>query len=63
MSSNEIIRNIRLESAALLLKETKLSISEVAVQVGFSSVSYFGSCFKARYGMSPREFQNNVREK
>ncbi len=60
MSSNEIIRNIRLESAALLLKETKLSISEVAGQVGFSSVSYFGSCFKARYGMSPREFQNNT---
>lgn len=62
LSSNEIIRNIRLESAALLLKETKLSVSEVASQVGFSSVSYFGSCFKTRYGTSPKEYQNNAKK-
>lgn len=59
LSPAEMIRNIRLESAARLLKETKLTISEVAVQVGFSSNSYFGSCFKALYGLSPKEFQNS----
>ena len=58
LSPAEMIRNIRLESAARLLKETKLTVSEVAVQMGFSSNSYFGSCFKALYGMSPKEFQN-----
>jgi len=59
LSSTEMIRKIRLESAAQLLKETNLNVSEVAAQVGFSSNSYFGSCFKARYGMSPKEYQNN----
>lgn len=58
LSPAEMIRNIRLESAARLLQETKLTISEVAVQVGFSSNSYFGSCFKALYGVSPKEFQS-----
>lgn len=58
LSPAEMIRNIRLESAARLLKETKLTMSEVAVQVGFSSNSYFGSCFKALYGLSPKEYQN-----
>lgn len=58
LSSTEMIRNIRLESAAQLLRETKLNISEVAAQVGFSSNSYFGSCFKAMFGMSPKEYQN-----
>lgn len=58
LSPAEMIRNIRLESAARLLQETKLTISEIAVQVGFSSNSYFGSCFKALYGISPKEYQN-----
>lgn len=58
LSPAEMVKNIRLESAARLLRETKLTISEVAIQVGFSSNSYFGSCFKALYGISPKEFQN-----
>ena len=58
LSPAEMVRNIRLESAARLLRETKLTISEIAIQVGFSSNSYFGSCFKALYGISPKEFQN-----
>ncbi len=58
LSPAEMVRNIRLESAARLLRETKLTISEIAIQVGFSSNSYFGSCFKTLYGISPKEFQN-----
>lgn len=58
LSPAEMVKNIRLESAARLLRETKLTISEIAIQVGFSSNSYFGSCFKALYGISPKEFQN-----
>ena len=60
LSPAEMIRNIRLESAAQLLKESDLSISEIAVQVGFGSNSYFGTCFKSLYGVSPKEFQHIV---
>lgn len=53
----EMIRNIRLETAARLLKESSLSISEIAFKVGFNNHSYFTSCFKALYGISPTEYQ------
>lgn len=53
----EMIRNIRLETAARLLKESSLSISEIAFKVGFNNHSYFTSCFKNLYGISPTEYQ------
>ena len=30
--------------------------SEVAERVGFSSTSYFAKCFKAQFGMLPKDF-------
>ena len=57
----EMIRNIRLETAARLLKESGLSISEIAFKVGFNNHSYFTSCFKALYGISPTEYQERER--
>lgn len=57
LSPVEMIRNIRLENAVLLLKERHLSISEIAFKIGFSNHSYFTSCFKNLYGVSPTEFQ------
>jgi DNA-binding response OmpR family regulator len=57
-SPNEFIRNFRLEMAAKILKEAKLSVSEVYVAVGFNSHAYFSNCFKALYGISPTEYIN-----
>lgn len=57
LSPVEMIRNIRLETAARLLKESGLSISEIAFKVGFNNHSYFTSCFKTLYGISPTEYQ------
>ena len=58
----EMIRNIRLETAARLLKESSLSISEIAFKVGFNNHSYFTSCFKTLYGISPTEYQERGKE-
>ena len=55
----DMIRNIRLESAAQLLKESQLTISEITARVGFNSNSYFSTCFKALYGVSPKAYQAN----
>ncbi|WP_293668606.1 hybrid sensor histidine kinase/response regulator transcription factor [uncultured Parabacteroides sp.] len=57
LSPNELIRNIRLEAGAKLLKESDMNISEIAEHVGFSSSSYFARSFKATYGISPTEYQ------
>ena len=57
LSPAEMIRNIRLECAAELLKTTTLTASEVAFQVGFGSYAHFSNYFKAVYGVSPKEFK------
>ena len=59
LSPIDLIKNIRLEIAAKLLKESNLNISEIAQQVGFSSRSYFARSFKSVYGMSPTEYQES----
>jgi len=50
------IRSIRLQHAAALLKEGKMTVNEIATLTGFSSPSYFAKCFKKEYGMSPSEY-------
>lgn len=58
LSPIELIKNIRLEAGAKLLKESNMNISEIAQHIGFSSRSYFARSFKAVYGMSPTEYQD-----
>ena len=55
-SPSLFIRDIRLRNAARLLKEGKLSITEIAEQTGFSSTSYMSKCFQERYGCLPSEY-------
>lgn len=59
LSPIELIKNIRLEAGAKLLKESNMNVSEIAQHIGFSSRSYFARSFKAVYGMSPTEYQEN----
>jgi len=61
MSARDFIRNIRLKQAGELLKEKKLSISEVAYAVGFSTLSHFSSSFREFYGMSPKEYVESLK--
>ena len=57
------VRQIRLDQATDLLKNTNLSISEVALQSGFSEADYFARLFKRRYQLTPTEFRRSVRGK
>ncbi|MBQ9660934.1 MAG: response regulator [Bacteroidales bacterium] len=57
LSPNELIRNIRLDKAADLLKNPQLSVSEISWQVGFGSPVYFRTCFKERFGKTPSEYR------
>lgn len=56
LSPTELIRNKRLEIAAKMLKESDMSVSEVAALLGFNSHSYFSNSFKSFYGYTPTEF-------
>ena len=55
MSPNDYLKTLRMNRAAeLIVSGTR--ISEVAAQVGFTSSSYFAKCFKAQYGVLPKEY-------
>ena len=54
-SFSEYLRNYRLKIAAEKLKQGH-SASEVAFDVGFSSGSYFSTCFKAYFGLTPKNY-------
>lgn len=55
----EYLRRYRLEKAKTLLAQGQ-SVSFVTFEVGFSTQSYFGKCFKAQYGVSPGEYKKNL---
>ncbi|WP_229418470.1 helix-turn-helix domain-containing protein [Flagellimonas chongwuensis] len=55
LSASQFIRQIRLEEAMELLRESDLTVSEVSYRVGFGSTSYFIKCFREHYGHPPGE--------
>jgi AraC-like DNA-binding protein len=56
LSATEFIKTIRLKRAYKLLKDGKLSVSEVSMMVGFNSRNYFTKCFTEYFGVSPSEY-------
>jgi signal transduction histidine kinase/DNA-binding response OmpR family regulator/streptogramin lyase len=56
LTPGEYLREYRLQKAAEQLA-TGCPVGVVAMDCGFSSQSYFGSCFKARFGCTPGEYQ------
>ena len=53
---HEFIRGIRLQAAAQLLLKKKVTITEVAFEVGFKDLTYFARCFRQQYGVSPSQY-------
>ena len=56
---NDYLKVLRMNKAAELI-QGGTRISEVAAQVGFTSSSYFAKCFKAQYGVLPKEYVNQL---
>ena len=51
------IKEHRMTEAARLLRETNLSVAEIAGQVGYDSQSKFTAAFKAAYQSLPKEYR------
>lgn len=51
----------RLAKAKILLLTTDKKNYEIADEVGFDDVNYFGTRFKSAYGMSPKQYKKKVK--
>lgn len=51
------LNQVRLKQAELLLKTTNLPVTEICINCGFSSPSYFTKLFKSEYGITPKEYR------
>jgi signal transduction histidine kinase/CheY-like chemotaxis protein/AraC-like DNA-binding protein len=56
---NQIILSTRLERGAQLLRDNYGNVTEVAMAVGFSSSTYFATCFKEKFHQSPLSYQSS----
>jgi AraC family transcriptional regulator, positive regulator of tynA and feaB len=62
--SSYVLRQ-RLQRCALLLEDPgsrRRTITQIAFQAGFSNATYFGQAFKARYGVTPRDYRASRNE-
>ncbi len=56
-SISGFVNTIRLKVAVKLLRETDMSIKQVAYTVGFSDPKYFSRCFKKKFGYQPSKMK------
>ena len=54
-SPNQLITEVRLNTAYKMLQNMTGNVSEVAYSVGFSNLSYFSRSFRQKFGMAPSE--------
>jgi AraC-type DNA-binding domain-containing proteins len=52
--------NLRMDNAKLLLKNTNLSLINIAFELGFDNQSYFSKVFKKSTGMTPKQYRHTL---
>lgn len=58
-SANEFIQTAVVEEITQYLKNSTLSVKEIANKLGFPNISFFGKYVKAHLGMSPNEYRKH----
>lgn len=59
VSPKKYIMEYKLKTAAKLLKETSLSVGQVALSVGFDDQLYFSTAFRSFFGVAPTKYRKN----
>ena len=52
-----VLRDLRMEHAALLLRNTELLVDEIADQCGYQSTTFFTAVFRSRFGIPPGQYR------
>ena len=53
----QLLCNMRLQAAALLLQDPSIRIKEIQARVGIADASHFCRDFRDRFGVSPTEYR------
>ncbi|MFI4876991.1 MAG: substrate-binding domain-containing protein, partial [Blastopirellula sp. JB062] len=60
---HEALVSVRLDRVRQLLRETQLSMADIADRTGFEHVEYMSVAFRKKTGMSPSEYRRHVQPK
>jgi len=52
-------QEFRIQEAARLLKEEKLSVSDAGYRMGFTNLSHFSRVFEEHLGMKPKQYSRS----
>ena len=58
----ELVRDMRLKHACILLKRTNINMSELASNIGFLTAENFINIFREKFGMTPLEYRLKHRQ-
>ena len=56
--AGQLIRSLRLQRAADLLKQNAGTVAEICYKLGFNDQAYFSRAFKKQFGYSPSEYKS-----
>lgn len=60
MTPQKYLMNVRIRHAGAMLRDNRLSVTEVALRCGFSDSNYFSRIFRKYTGYSPSEFHGGL---
>ena len=59
---SDLITRVRMKEAARLIRETDETIDKISEIVGYKEVGYFRKCFKRHFGVTPKQYDNQLRK-
>ncbi|HEY5038073.1 MAG TPA: AraC family transcriptional regulator, partial [bacterium] len=62
MGFSQYLQEIRIKEAKRMLRAGSLTITLVAQECGFNSVSYFIQAFRRSTGLSPKQYRDSVKD-
>ncbi len=62
-SPGRYVQQLRIEHARELLRDSNLSVTEIATTVGYQEISYFSTLFREHLSQSPTDYRKSVRGK
>ncbi len=60
LSPMQYVKSLRLQKAALLLSASEEKIIDIALQCGFTDMSYFSRAFRKEKGMTPSDYRRRL---